>query len=167
MWVVRRYVLLMRKLHYLSRACDVAQYATNLHEFLYDFCCHYLEYCKVMDVSPDSHAVFKDTLEAILLFMHPITPFITEELWRQLGHETSILDNIYPDDMYFLTDSIAKTTMDSMADDFENTIKILSVHRRRDEESSKVTVNDNSVSYGDTIVTDANNVKYLTGLIKG
>lgn len=166
MWVVRQFVLLMRKLTYLTRACDLAQYASNLHEFLYDFCCNYLEYCKVMDVDHNSHAVFKNVLEGILLFMHPITPFITEELWRQLGHTESILESRFPDDMYFLTDSVAKATMDSMADDFEMTTKILSVYRRGEEEDlRKIETDGVSISYKGVVVADSDNVKYLTSLM--
>ena len=34
-----------------------------------------------------------------LLLLHPLMPFLTEELWHRLGHETSIALEAYPEPM--------------------------------------------------------------------
>ena len=38
----------------------------------------------------------KAILEKLLIILSPYAPHICEELWHQTGHETSILDAIYP-----------------------------------------------------------------------
>ena len=38
----------------------------------------------------------QEILEPLLILLTPYAPHISEELWHQLGHETSILDAPYP-----------------------------------------------------------------------
>jgi valyl-tRNA synthetase len=57
-----------------------------------DFCDWYLEFKKSdADWSYAYHAY-----EIALKLLHPLMPFITEELWHRLGHETSIALERYP-----------------------------------------------------------------------
>ncbi|MFQ5708195.1 MAG: leucine--tRNA ligase [bacterium] len=41
-------------------------------------------------------ALFKQAVEKLILLMSPITPFVAEELWRQVGHEAAILEQSWP-----------------------------------------------------------------------
>ena len=41
--------------------------------------------------------LFKRAIEGLILLVAPMTPFITEELWELIGHETSILEQSWPE----------------------------------------------------------------------
>ncbi len=74
---------------------DLATHA--LYEFVWhDYCDWYLEFCKVIQSSDNARAKKVNqhcqvqTLEAILRFLHPFIPFLTEELWQELKREGPI-----------------------------------------------------------------------------
>lgn len=46
--------------------------------------------------SGQSHAVVREALDAVVLFLSPIVPHICHELWRVLGHETAVVDEVWP-----------------------------------------------------------------------
>lgn len=48
------------------------------------------------DPSPQSSAVVREALEAVVLFLSPIVPHICHELWEVLGHETAVVDELWP-----------------------------------------------------------------------
>ncbi|MEX0868740.1 MAG: leucine--tRNA ligase [Nitriliruptoraceae bacterium] len=52
----------------------------------------------ILDVTRDgaSGAAVRDALEALLLMLAPICPFITEELWTRLGNDGSVHDQRWP-----------------------------------------------------------------------
>ncbi|HEV2198638.1 MAG TPA: valine--tRNA ligase [Bryobacteraceae bacterium] len=52
--------------------------------------------------------------EKALLGLHPLMPFITEELWHRHGHETSIALEAYPQADTALDDPAAKRAMDML-----------------------------------------------------
>jgi len=47
------------------------------------------------DSSPQSGAVIREALEAVVLFLSPIVPHICHELWHVLGHDTAPVDERY------------------------------------------------------------------------
>ncbi len=78
-------------------------YANVLYQFTWhEFCDWYIEMSKLSlnDVAADaekSRRVLVDLLEQILLLLHPLMPFITEELWHVLGNERgTIMAQRYP-----------------------------------------------------------------------
>jgi leucyl-tRNA synthetase len=46
--------------------------------------------------SDSCKAVFRDALEKVVLLISPFAPHIAEELWKELGHEPSILSTSWP-----------------------------------------------------------------------
>ena len=48
------------------------------------------------DSSPQSGAVVREALEAVVLFLSPIVPHICHELWEVLGHKTAAVDERWP-----------------------------------------------------------------------
>jgi len=48
------------------------------------------------DASPQSGAVVREALEAVVLFLSPIVPHICHELWEVLGHESAVVDELWP-----------------------------------------------------------------------
>ena len=62
------------------------------HSFWGDFCDWYLE---VKKLTPDWN-LMSSVFESYLRLLHPVMPFITEELWHRLGHDKSIALAPYP-----------------------------------------------------------------------
>ncbi len=73
--------------HFSDYRFDLA--AAEIYEFVWhDFCDWYLEFSKVTPKA--GTACLIETLETILRLLHPITPYITEELWQQLKPLTGL-----------------------------------------------------------------------------
>jgi leucyl-tRNA synthetase len=51
---------------------------------------------KFVDVSPQGCAVMQEALEAATLLLAPITPHISHELWRALGHDDAVITATWP-----------------------------------------------------------------------
>ena len=74
---------------------DVA--SANYHFIWHEFCDWYLEWIKADLFSDDlaakqqAQGVLLVVLETILKLMHPITPFVTEEIWSVLPEDRSTL----------------------------------------------------------------------------
>jgi leucyl-tRNA synthetase len=48
------------------------------------------------DRSPQGRAVMQEALETTVLMLAPIVPHITHALWRELGHESAVVDQRWP-----------------------------------------------------------------------
>jgi valyl-tRNA synthetase len=96
--------------------------AQAMYEFVwYEFCDWYLELSKPVLQSPDASAASKrgtrrtllETLEASLRLLHPLMPFITEEIWQRVGPlaartGTTIMLEPYPRAAEFEADAEAE-----------------------------------------------------------
>jgi valyl-tRNA synthetase len=79
-------------------------FASTLYQFVWhEFCDWYIEMSKLAlngAVSEDpqrSRLMLLELLEQILLLLHPIMPFVTEEIWQRLGDKRqSIMLQRYP-----------------------------------------------------------------------
>jgi valyl-tRNA synthetase len=79
-------------------------YANVLYQFTWhEFCDWYIEMSKLALNSSDaakasrSRQLLRELLEQILLLLHPIMPFVTEEIWQVFGEERqSIMIQSYP-----------------------------------------------------------------------
>ena len=68
--------------------------ADKIYHFIWhEFCDWYIELVKpsLREGNKTSMSVLLDTLDQILKMLHPFMPFLTEEIWQQLGHDQSIL----------------------------------------------------------------------------
>jgi leucyl-tRNA synthetase len=52
---------------------------------------------KLEDDSEQGRAVEREALEAVVLMLSPIVPHICHALWERLGHETSLIDQRWPE----------------------------------------------------------------------
>ena len=48
------------------------------------------------DTSEQGRAVVREALEAVVLMLQPMTPHICHALWKELGHETPLIDEGWP-----------------------------------------------------------------------
>ena len=107
----------------LNAAVDVASKAFETHRyheaadavwtFFWDeFCDWYLELKK----SDTDWGFAYEVHEKALLLLHPLMPFITEELWHRRGHETSIALEAYPEFDPALNDPEAEREMKLLQD---------------------------------------------------
>ena len=74
--------------------------ASTLYAFTYTFCDWYLEFSKPLlttDAAEETRAVLGWALDQLLLMLHPITPFITEELWGlSAARDTMLVHGTWP-----------------------------------------------------------------------
>ena len=56
----------------------------------------FMEYNNKLMEMTKKGGVDKETLETAVILMAPFAPHIAEELWQQLGHETSVFKNTWP-----------------------------------------------------------------------
>ncbi|MCG8371239.1 MAG: class I tRNA ligase family protein, partial [Proteobacteria bacterium] len=98
-WIRARLDATTREMHrhFATYRLDLAVQA--IHEFTWhEFCDWYLELSKPVLQSDESPAGLQrgtrrtliDTLEAILRLLHPLIPFITEEIWQQVSRRAGI-----------------------------------------------------------------------------
>ncbi len=52
---------------------------------------------KLDDASDEGRAVAREALEAVVLMLSPIVPHICHALWQQLGHQTPLIDQAWPE----------------------------------------------------------------------
>ncbi len=98
------------------------QYAQSIYQFLWhEYCDWYLEMIKADFYGEDGKAgalaktVAAYVLEKILILLHPIMPFITEELWHKLPHtEGSIMHATFPEPQNERIDPEAEEQMETI-----------------------------------------------------
>jgi len=79
-------------------------YANVLYQFTWhEFCDWYIEMSKLAlnsadaNVAARSRKLLRELLDQILLLLHPVMPFVTEEIWQVLGdNRTSVMVQPYP-----------------------------------------------------------------------
>ncbi|MEI8078210.1 MAG: valine--tRNA ligase [bacterium] len=91
-WILRRADDTAHALTGALDRFDFHEYTHTLYEFVWsEFCDWYLESAKAVFNSGNEAAkaivlrVFDHVLSQVLRLLHPVMPFITEELWHQLG----------------------------------------------------------------------------------
>jgi len=52
---------------------------------------------KLDDASEAGRAVEHEALEAVVLMLSPMTPHICHALWQELGHDTALIDQLWPE----------------------------------------------------------------------
>lgn len=112
----------------------------KLYDFVWsDYCDWYIELTKPMLYSQDEGkklgalSVLKYVLENILKLMHPFVPFITEEIWQQLGISDTIMLESYPNKVVF----VDQNAYDNFEKVKEVIVKIRNVRAEMDVPPSK------------------------------
>lgn len=95
-WILSRFYSTIKNIHYALDNYKVNDYSKLLYDFIWrDFCDWYVEIIKVQLNRSEStsykRALMKHAIhlyEQILMLLHPIMPFITEEIWHLLDERT-------------------------------------------------------------------------------
>jgi leucyl-tRNA synthetase len=58
------------------------------------------------DINPN---LLREVIDGLILLLSPMAPFLCEELWRQVGHESAILDQAWPT---YLEEALAEETVE-------------------------------------------------------
>jgi len=87
-WIISRLNSTVRDVTNALNSYRFSELAEKLYHFLWnDFCDWYLEIAKVRiaagEIAPK--AIVAHTLDMILRMLHPVMPFITEAIWKQLN----------------------------------------------------------------------------------
>ena len=92
-WILSRcHHVVYEATNYLEE-CRFGEVANLLYDFTWgEYCDWYVEMNKV----GGSPAVLKFVLKTILKMLHPIVPFVTEELWHKLGEDSYIMTAEWP-----------------------------------------------------------------------
>jgi valyl-tRNA synthetase len=88
-WILSRLQDVAGRVHAHLEEFRFDQAAHELYHFVWDELCDwYIEASKTYfadpDVAPRARAVLLEALEATLRLLHPIIPYVTEELWQRL-----------------------------------------------------------------------------------
>ncbi len=97
-WILSRIGKLVNKVNELFVEYRFNEAAQEIYHFLWDeYCDWYIEASKVVLNGDDKHAkentraVLVEVLEQALRLLHPIMPFVTEEIWQHIPHEGDAL----------------------------------------------------------------------------
>ena len=52
---------------------------------------------KFADDSATGRAIVREALQAVVLMLSPLVPHICHALWRELGHESALIDQLWPE----------------------------------------------------------------------
>ena len=103
-WIRSRLASTVRDAREAVEAYRFNDYANVLYQFTWhEFCDWYIEMSKLSLNGADavqaaaSRQLLRELLEQILLLLHPIMPFVTEEIWQVFGDQrSSIMVEPYP-----------------------------------------------------------------------
>ncbi len=118
-WILSRTSRLVREVQSLLEGYEVGEAARRIYDFTWnEFCDWYIEIAKIRLYGDDvggqatARAVLVFCLEQILRLLHPVMPFITEEIWQALPHEgPSIMIAPWPAPNAELEDPAAEQAM--------------------------------------------------------
>ncbi len=100
-WIRNRFNRVLESVNEGLDKYAFSQVAATLYDFFrHDLCDWYLEFSKLglKNGSAGVHATLYEVLRGTLQLLHPVMPFITEELWQRLGFsDGSILESAWPE----------------------------------------------------------------------
>ncbi|MBN3038149.1 MAG: valine--tRNA ligase [Candidatus Omnitrophica bacterium] len=112
-WIISRYY---QTLDAATRALENFRFndaARIIYEFFWhEFCDWYIELAKSTIDTKETQVVLHQILEKTLRILHPIMPYITEDIWQRIPHQgKSIMATIWPEMQKKLVDKKADNQM--------------------------------------------------------
>jgi len=97
-----RYILsrLEQTKKFVNECFDAYDFGSALREiesfYWGEYCDWYIEMSKV-DPSYSTYWTLKQVLEQSLKLFHPFLPFVTQEIWDRMGHESYLVEEVWPE----------------------------------------------------------------------
>ncbi len=118
-WILSRLHEVIADVHRAMEEYRFNDYAQTLYQFFWrDYCDWYLEMIKPEFYGDDgarrkmAQTIAQTVLEKVLIMLHPIMPFVTEEIWQQLPSTSgSIMEASFPEETLFAHDHEAERDM--------------------------------------------------------
>src|SRR5262249_47043031 len=118
-WILSRLSSVIAEVDGLLERFEFGKACEALYHFAWDeFCDWYLELAKAPLTSGDERAaettrrVLGFVLDQMLRLLHPVMPFVTDELWRALTGEDSVMTAAWP--AYSFSDQAAEAELASL-----------------------------------------------------
>ena len=121
-WILSRLQHVIEEVHAALEGYHFNQYAQSLYQFVWhEYCDWYLEVIKPDLYGEDAEAkavaqgIAARVLEQILVLLHPVMPFVTEEIWQKLPQTSnSIMKASFPSMEERRLDPAAESDMDTI-----------------------------------------------------
>jgi valyl-tRNA synthetase len=118
-WILSRINATITEVRAALDGYNFNEVASASYQFVWhEFCDWYLEWIKAdlfnqdVAIRDQARAVLLTVLEQVLKLLHPVCPFVTEEIWSQLpGTRTSIMVEPFPEPNPAWEDAAAEGTM--------------------------------------------------------
>ncbi|MEY2883128.1 MAG: hypothetical protein RL490_852, partial [Pseudomonadota bacterium] len=120
-WIIGEVVETARALDAAMSAFRFDDYASTIYQFAWSrFCDWYLELTKPLlaesadaAIAAETRAVTGWALDQILVMLHPVMPFLTEELWHKLGaRDRDLIHAQWPDAAALPVDAAASADIE-------------------------------------------------------
>jgi valyl-tRNA synthetase len=121
-WILSRLAAVIAAVNEGFDRYDFAEGVRDLQAFAWsEFCDWYIEVAKLSlsaggDGRARSQRVLATVLSSLLRLLHPVIPFVTEELWHRLGGEGLLAIAPWPAADHLATDTDAETAMATIID---------------------------------------------------
>jgi valyl-tRNA synthetase len=162
-WILSRFYSALKELNKFLDSYRFNEAANLLYRFFWhEFCDWYLEIIKPDIKQPHNQIVLYKVLEKFLRVIHPLMPFVTEEIWHQINAEAGfIITNSWPEGQ---DDIIDKKLEKNMEKCFETITSIRNM--RMELEIAPTQVIDAGLSSTSKITRDllqqmSSTIKYL------
>jgi valyl-tRNA synthetase len=97
-WILSRLSSVVAEVNAHFENYEFAKACETLYHFAWDeFCDWYVELSKVPGMSADAPAILGRVLDVLLRLLHPLTPYVTEELWTALTSGQTIVTAAWPE----------------------------------------------------------------------
>ncbi|HWB36080.1 MAG TPA: class I tRNA ligase family protein, partial [Rugosimonospora sp.] len=112
-WILSRLQHVIAEVDGQFEAYELAKVCDTLYHFAWDEVCDwYLELAKpVIAESPATRRVLGHVLDQLLRLLHPVIPFVTDELWTALTGDESVVIAAWPASDPALVDDAAETEL--------------------------------------------------------
>jgi len=122
-WILSRLAAVTAEVDALYEQFEIAKICEVLYHFAWDeFCDWYLELAKAELTGSDAAAadatrrVLGEVLDRLLRLVHPVIPFVTEELWTALTGSDSVVMARWPGQVAAGTDALPPLAADQAAE---------------------------------------------------
>lgn len=159
-WILSRYNTAVQQANQLLNEYKFGELADTLYEFVWNgFCDWYVEYAKKQMQEPENRAntqrILLHVLSGTLRLLHPIMPYITEEIFQKLPHrmQESIMIAPFPQAEPSLIDSAINERVDYILETVRAIRNIRQQYTVPNQQPVNVSIVTNEPMERDAIVT--------------